>query len=92
MTTTVKLSPELEQQLRQRCAQEGRSISELMRDALHAYLQQVPAATPSAFSLGEDLFGRYFGPGDLSTARRRHLADVWEDKHRERSGKRLTGA
>ncbi|MDC6094491.1 ribbon-helix-helix protein, CopG family [Lautropia mirabilis] len=82
MTTTVKLPPELEHQLRQRSTQEGRSISELMRDALSAYLQNVPAPRASAFSLGADLFGRHAGPADLSTERRRHLADAWEEKHR----------
>jgi len=59
MTTTVKLPPELEHQLRQRSTQEGRSISELMRDALSAYLQNVPPPKASAFSLGADLFGRH---------------------------------
>lgn len=82
MTTTVKLPPELEHQLRQRSTQEGRSISELMRDALSAYLQNVPPPRASAFSLGADLFGRHAGPADLSTERRRHLADAWEEKHR----------
>ena len=72
MTTTVKLPPELEHQLRQRSTQEGRSISELMRDALSAYLQNVPPPRASAFSLGADLFGRHAGPADLSTERRHH--------------------
>ena len=44
MTTTVKLPPGLEQSLRRQCAAEGRSISEVMRDALTAYLAQVPTA------------------------------------------------
>ena len=79
MTTTVKLPPELEHQLRQRSTQEGRSISELMREALSAYLQNVPPPRASAFSLGADLFGRHAGPAD----RRRHLADAWEEKHRK---------
>ena len=83
MTTTVKLPPELEHKLRQRSTQEGRSISELMRDALSAYLQNVPPPRASAFSLGADLFGRHAGPADLSAERRRHLADAWEEKHRK---------
>ena len=73
MTTTVKLPPELEHQLRQRSTQEGRSISELMRDALSAYLQNVPPPRASAFSLGADLFGRHAGPADLST----DVAAIW---------------
>ena len=48
MTTTVKLPPELEQSLRQRCAAEGRSISDVMRDALLAYLASAPAGTAAA--------------------------------------------
>ena len=50
MTTTVKLPPELEQSLRQRCAAEGRSISDVMRDALLAYLASAPTGTASAWS------------------------------------------
>lgn len=79
MTTTVKLPDQLEKCLRQRCAQEGRSISEIMRDALTAYLAQ-PAATGSAWVLGEGVFGRYAGPADLAQSRKSALADVWADK------------
>lgn len=82
MTTTVKLPGHLEQQLRQRCVAEGRSISEVMRDALTAYLSQVPAAPMSAWQLGVDLFGQHQGSADLATQRKQHVADVWEDKHR----------
>ncbi|MBN9405024.1 MAG: ribbon-helix-helix protein, CopG family [Burkholderiales bacterium] len=84
MTTTVKLPPSLEQSLRRQCAVEGRSISELMRDALTAYLANVPQAPPSAWSLGADLFGRHGGPADLASARHAHAADVWQDKHARR--------
>ncbi|MBS0501963.1 MAG: CopG family transcriptional regulator [Burkholderiaceae bacterium] len=85
MTTTVKLPPGLEQSLRRQCAAEGRSISEVMRDALTAYLAQVPTAPPSAWSLGADLFGRHAGPADLAAARHAHAAEVWEQKHSRRS-------
>ncbi len=80
MTTTVKLPLDLEQTLRQRCAAEGRSISDVMRDALVAYLAAAPAAPASAWSLGADLFGRHAGPANLASARRQHVADVWADK------------
>jgi plasmid stability protein len=50
MVTTVKLPDPLEKFLRLRCAQEGRSISEAMRDALTADLAQ-PAVTASAVRL-----------------------------------------
>ena len=86
MTTTVKLPPGLEHSLRRQSTVEGRSISDLMRDALTAYLANVPQAPPSAWSLGVDLFGRHAGPADLAAARRAHAADVWEAKHARRSG------
>ena len=85
MTITVKLPSELEQALRQQCAAEGRSLSEVLRDALTAYLADAPAAPASAWSLGADLFGRHAGPADLATARRQHLGDAWGDKYARRS-------
>ncbi len=84
MTTTVKLPDSLEKSLRQRCAQEGRSISEVMRDALTAYLAQ-PAVTASAFALGEGVFGRFSGPVDLAETRKSQLADAWQDKRESRA-------
>ncbi len=87
MTITVKLPSELEQALRQQCAAEGRSLSEVLRDALTAYLADAPAAPASAWSLGVDLFGRHAGPADLAAQRRAHLADAWAQKHaRRRAG------
>ncbi len=85
MTTTVKLPPELELSLRQHCAAEGRSISEVMRDALVAYLASTPTTPVSAWTLGADLFGRHAGPADLAAGRRQHLVDAWDDKHGRRS-------
>lgn len=84
MVTTVKLPPELEHSLRQRCALEGRSISEVMRDALSAYLSAAPAPATSAFDLGADLFGRHAGQEDLASRRRQYAADVWDEKHGRR--------
>jgi plasmid stability protein len=84
MTTTVKLPDPLEKSLRQRCAQEGRSISEVMRDALTAYLAQ-PVVTASAFALGEGVFGRFAGNVDLAETRKNQVLDVWEDKQGRRS-------
>jgi Arc/MetJ-type ribon-helix-helix transcriptional regulator len=84
MTITVKLPSELEQALRQQCAAEGRSLSEVLRDALTAYLADAPAAPASAWSLGADLFGRHAGPADLAAQRRAHLADAWAQKHARR--------
>lgn len=84
MTTTVKLPDKLENALRQRCALEGRSLSEVMRDALTAYLAQAPI-TPSAWALGEAVFGRFAGPADLAEKRKTEWADVLQDKQLQRS-------
>lgn len=84
MTTTVKLPDKLENALRQRCAQEGRSLSEVMRDALTAYLSQAPI-TASAWALGEGVFGRYAGPVDLAELRKTEWADVLQDKQEHRA-------
>lgn len=85
MTTTVKLPPELEQALRQHCAAAGRNISEVMREALVAYLSRASTDRASAWSLGADLFGRYRGPADLAARRHSHLEQVWEAKHADRT-------
>ncbi|WP_455227261.1 ribbon-helix-helix protein, CopG family [Lautropia mirabilis] len=81
MTITIELPPELEHQLHQRSTQEGRSISELMCDALRAYLKNTSAPKLSAYSLGADLFGRHTGPTNLAALHSHHLADAWEEKH-----------
>jgi plasmid stability protein len=83
MTTTVKLPLNLEANLRERSAEEGRSISEVMRDALVMYLATKPKGVASAFELGEDLFGRSYKSGigitDLASNRRAHAASVWDE-------------
>lgn len=84
MTITAKLPSQLEHSLRQRCAQEGRNISEIVRDALTAYLAQAPSSV-SAWSLGEDLFGRYSGPEGLADNRKAELEVIWADKQAQRS-------
>lgn len=77
---TVKLPAALEQGLRQRSAALGRPASELMRDALRAYLAQAKAPDVSAYTLGKDLFGRHQGPVDLAENRKEVLAEVWAEK------------
>ena len=79
MTTTVKLPDSLEAALRQRCLQEGRSISEVMRDALSAYLAREPE-TDSAWALGRSVFGRHAGQAELAGERKRALAEVWDER------------
>ena len=77
MTTTVKLPDSLEAALRQRCLQEGRSISDVMRDALGAYLAREPE-TDSAWALGREVFARHAGAANLATERKQALAEVWD--------------
>jgi Ribbon-helix-helix protein, copG family len=68
MTTTVKLPIPLEDSLRERCSAEGRSISEVMRDALVMYLATAPKGVASSYALGQDLFGRSYGQAGLGQA------------------------
>lgn len=84
MTMTVKLNAALEQRLRQRSAALGRPASEIIREALQAWLLNSPEPETSAFALGSDLFGRHRGPADLATRRKQAATDLWADKHAAR--------
>jgi len=87
MTVTIKLEASLEERLRQRAASTGRSTSDVVRAALQSYLAQPePAAPRSAFSVGEDLFGRHQGPADLAEGRKQYAAELWADRHAQRGG------
>lgn len=79
MTMSFKLDAALEQRLRQRSLALGRPASEIIREALQAWLSAAPEAVPSAYLLGSDLFGRHAGPADLATNRRRQSGDVWAE-------------
>ena len=54
MTTTVKLPPELEQSLRQHCAAEGRSISDVMREIEDHYAEEQAETFARARNVGND--------------------------------------
>lgn len=82
MTVTVKLDALLEEQLRQRAAATGTTTSDVIRQALQAFLAAGTEAAPSAHALGADLFGRHRGTADLATQRKRQLADLWAEMHR----------
>lgn len=84
MTTTVKLPDSLEAALRQRCLHEGRSISEIMRDALSAYLAR-EFEMDSAWALGREVFGRHAGAANLAADRKQALAEVWDARQAGRS-------
>ena len=86
MTMTIKLAPEMEQQLRQRSAALGKPASALIREALAVYLEANRPAETSAYALGADVFGRYRGAADLAEQRKKHVADAWADKHASRRG------
>lgn len=85
MTVTVKLDAGLEEQLRLRAASSGRSTSEVIRAALVAYLEAGEATPrarpPSAYELGQGLFGRHGGAATLAQHRKQALEDVWSAKH-----------
>ncbi len=80
MTMTVKLDEPLERALRKRSATSGLPASVLMREALQAYLTKTEPPPPSAFALGQDLFGRHAGPTDLSQQRKAELGRIWDQK------------
>lgn len=84
MTMTVKLDPALEQRLRQRSAALGRPASEIIREALQAWLLSSPEPETSAYALGSDLFGRHRGPPDLASRRKQVAVDIGADKHAAR--------
>lgn len=88
MTMTVKLPTPLELSLRQRSAALGRPASELIREALQAYLANTKAPDVSAYGLGKDLFGLHQGPADLSERRKQVAADIWAERHGRRTAKR----
>jgi Arc/MetJ-type ribon-helix-helix transcriptional regulator len=91
MTMTVKLPAPLERSLRQRVAALGRPASELIREALQAYLDATPPRRASPYALGEDLFGKHRGPPDLADTRKDALTRLWADKHKRRSTKARLG-
>ncbi len=88
MTMTVKLPSPLEHGLRQRSAALGRPASELIREALQAYLANTVDPEASAYGLGKDLFGLHLGPTDLASRRKQIAAGLWADKHDRRTAKR----
>ena len=82
MTLTVRLDPQLDSELRRRCDAEGKSKTELVSEALRRYLAE---RRPSAYELGEHLFGRYASrTGDGSGRRKELYRAAASAKHRRR--------
>jgi len=52
-----------------------------MCEALQAYLAQTEPPAPSAYALGQDLFGKHAGAQDLASGRKAELQQIWEQKH-----------
>jgi hypothetical protein len=84
MTMTIKLSPDMEQQLRQRSAARGEPASVLIREALAEYLVAYPVDEASAYALGVGLFGRHYASPDLASQRKAALAEVWTARNAAR--------
>jgi len=81
MTVSVRLDPDLEQQLARVSEQTGVSKSQIIKQSLIAYLQ-VAAKPQTPYELGKDLFGREgSGKGDLSTRRKEYLTEILRAKH-----------
>ena len=86
MTMTIKLAPEMEQQLRRRSAALGKPASALIREALAIYLASPAGTETSAYALGADLFDRHHGAADLAETRKAQVTAAWADKHKARRG------
>jgi hypothetical protein len=84
MTMTLKLPPLLERDLRRRSAALGVPASVILREALTSYLAAHSREAPSAWALGEDLFGRHAGPANLAVSRKAELGRALEEKARRR--------
>ena len=66
---TLRLDPELEQEIRNTAKNMGLTRSELIRQSIHDYLRRL--RKPSAWEAGKDLFGKYSsGLGNLSANRK----------------------
>ena len=83
MTITVRLPIRLEDKLRARAGKDGAALSEFVRDAIAEKLDREPAAVPSSYELGKELFGRHgSGRHDLSSRRKALLDEMLRGKHR----------
>ena len=66
---TLRLDEKLEQQIKTTAKNLGVTKSELIRKSINEYLRQLQQ--PSAWELGEDLFGKYSsGLGNLASDRK----------------------
>ena len=82
MTITIRLPMKLEADLRARLDRRGIALSDFVRDAITEKMEREPARIPSAYDLGNDLFGKHgSGRDDLSTSRKAILTEMLRAKH-----------
>lgn len=80
MTLTVRLDPDLDDKLRRHCTAEGKTKTKIVSEALERYLAE---ARPSAYDLGQKLFGRYASrTGEVSRRRKSLYRDYLSEKRR----------
>jgi hypothetical protein len=71
---TLRLDPKLEQHINRTAENLGLTKSELIRKSIHEYLDKI--TEPSAWDVGQDLFGKYSsGLNNLSTDRKVLIKD-----------------
>ena len=78
--TTVRLPAEYEQQLNALSAQQNKSKSELIKEALDMFFHK-EKTEKSSYELGEHYFGRYgSGDGSLSVTYKQKLKEKYNAK------------
>ena len=76
---TLRLDQKLEQQVNNTAKNLGLSKSELIRRSINEYLSKLKQ--PSAWDIGEDLFGKYSsGLGNLSSDRKELIKNIIKAK------------
>jgi hypothetical protein len=81
MTITIDLDPSLEKELESLVETEGVNVSLLVQQFLEGLVQE--KRQPSAWELGQDLFGKYgSGQGNLAKDRKKILREKIHAKHR----------
>jgi len=83
MSISIRLDPATEAALRRRLLADQRSLSDFVREAIQEKLRVDEPETPTPWSIGEPLFGRYSsGEGDRSQRRKELLKERLDAKHR----------
>jgi hypothetical protein len=78
---SVRITPGLEEKIRQVAARKGLSRSEVFRQALERYCDQ--ELTPPPKSRFDDVIGIVNVPGDFSAHTRQLFGDIVEEKVRQ---------